>query len=104
MMQQATPILTGAMMRKPFPPQHTGIAPAAAGASSIAIAGPIRLFGVLFVIEAAIVTLALGGCVKEPQPRATVLQQLDTGYTTNNGGGQRYLGNQLNETVTTRVR
>jgi hypothetical protein len=91
-------------MHGPFPPRHTGIVPAAAAASSGAAAGPIRLFEGLLVIAAAIVTLALGGCVQEPQARATVLRELDTGNTSSNGGGQRYLSNQLNETLTTRVR
>lgn len=91
-------------MHEPFPSRHTGIVPAAVAASGGARAGPIRLFEVLLVIAAVIATLALGGCVKEPQPRATVLRGLDTGNTASNGGGQRYLGNQLNETITTRVR
>jgi len=104
MMWQAAPILKDAMMHGPFPPRHTGTVPAAAAASIGARAAPIRRFEGLLVIAAAMATLALGGCVQEPQPRATVLRELDSGYTSSNGGGQRYLGNQLNETITTRVR
>jgi len=89
------------MMRRAFNPNHRGTAP---GASLDAETRTVRLFGPPFAIVALALLLALAGCVKEPQPRATVLRELDSGYTSNNGGGQGYLGNQVNEGITTRVR
>ncbi len=59
------------------------------------------MVGLTGLLLAAIACLA--GCVKEPQPRATVLRELDSGYSSSNGGGQRYLGNQVGVGVTTRV-
>ncbi len=103
-MRQAAPVLKVTIMHEPFPPRHTGIVPAAAAPSGGGRAGTICLFEIPLFIAAAIVTLALGGCVQEPQSRATVLRELDTGNTASSGGGQRYLGNQLNETITTPVR
>ena len=46
----------------------------------------------------------LAGCVQEPQPRATVLRELDSGITSSNGGADRYLGNKVDVGVTSRVR
>ncbi len=60
------------------------------------------MVGLLGLLLAALACLT--GCVKEPQPRTTVLRELDSGYTSSNGGGQGYLGNQVNVGVTTRVR
>ena len=37
------------------------------------------------------------------KPQTTTTPGLDTGITANNGGGQRTLGNTLNQGVTTRV-
>ena len=42
-------------------------------------------------------------CVKEPQLRATVLSELDSGYTSSNGGGQAYPYKQTNAGLATRV-
>ena len=47
--------------------------------------------------------LCMFSCVKEPQLRATVLSELDSGYTSSNGGGQAYPHKQTNAGLATRV-
>ena len=76
---------------------------ATAAASHDAAPRTVRLLGLPLVIAALACLAALAGCVKEPQPRATVLRELDSGYTSSNGGGQAYLRNQVNVGVATRV-
>ncbi len=44
----------------------------------------------------------LAGCAYE-RPQSTTTPGLETGITSNNGGGARSLGNQPNVGVTTRV-
>ena len=91
-------------MRNALDLRYLGLSPTAMAVSShTAIAGARRT-GFPILVAALGATVAIIGCVAEPQPRATVLRELDSGYTSNNGGGQGYLGNQLNETITTRVR
>ena len=81
--------------------RQPGAAPAAA--SHDAAPHTVRLLGLPLVIAALACLAALAGCVKEPQPRATVLRELDSGYTSSNGGGQAYLRNQVNVGLTTRA-
>ena len=81
--------------------RHPGAVPAAA--SHDAAPRVVRLPGVPLAVAALACLAALAGCVKEPQPRATVLRELDSGYTSSNGGGQAYLRNQVNVGLTTRV-
>ncbi len=88
-------------MRRAFGPNHRGAAPVPAFHE--AETRTVRLFGLPFAIAALALLTALAGCVKEPQSRATVLRELDSGYTSSSGGGQGYLGNQVNEAITTRV-
>ena len=76
---------------------------ASAAASHDAAPHTVRLLSVPLVIAALACLIALAGCVAEPQPRATVLRELDSGYTSSNGGGQAYLRNQVNVGLTTRV-
>lgn len=51
--------------------------------------------------------VALAACTSAERaaekPQSTTSPGLDTGITSNNGGGQRALGNNLNQGVTTRV-
>ena len=76
---------------------------ASAAASHDAAPHTARLLSVPLVAAALACLVALAGCVQEPQPRATVLRELDSGYTSSNGGGQAYLRNQVNVGLTTRV-
>lgn len=77
-------------------------------ATVAAIRGPptcrVHQAGLPLLLAALGVLAALAGCVKEPQPRATVLRELDSGYTSSNGGGMGYLDNQVNVGTTTRVK
>jgi len=61
----------------------------------------LRTFGVP-VIAVALACAALLGCAGE-RPQSTTTPGLETGITSNNGGGQRALGNQPNVGIATRV-
>lgn len=54
------------------------------------------------VIAVAFACTALLGCAGE-RPQSTTTPGLETGITSNNGGGTRALGNQPNVGITTRV-
>ncbi len=60
-----------------------------------------RIFG-LSVIAVALACAALLGCAGE-RPQSTTTPGLETGITSNNGGGQRALSNQPNVGITTRI-
>lgn len=53
-------------------------------------------------IAVALACAALLGCAGE-RPQSARTPGLETGITSNNGGGERALGNQPNVGVTTRV-
>ena len=89
------------MMHEAFGPYQHNVAPAA---SHDADTRTVRLFSLPFAIAALACSAALAGCVKEPQSRATVLRELDSGYTSSNGGGMGYLADQPNVGITTRVK
>ncbi len=61
----------------------------------------LRTFGVP-VLVMALACAALLGCAGE-RPQSTTTPGLETGITSNSGGGQRAMGNQPNVGVTTRV-
>ena len=54
------------------------------------------------IVAVALACAALLGCAGE-RPQSTTTPGLETGITSNNGGGQRALGNQPNVGFTTRV-
>jgi hypothetical protein len=62
----------------------------------------LRAFG-LPALAVALACAALMGCAGE-RPQSTTTPGLETGITSNNGGGQRALGNQVNESITVRTR
>ncbi len=86
-----------------FRPHHHGSVPGLMAVPYASTTGTAHLFSLPPVVAALTLLTALAGCVEEPQSRATVLRELDTGYTSSNGGGERYLGNQVNVGITTRV-
>jgi hypothetical protein len=61
----------------------------------------LRIFGVP-VLVMALACAVLLGCAGE-RPQSATTPGLETGITSNNGGGERALGNQPNVGVTTRV-
>lgn len=52
----------------------------------------------------ALLCLALAACSGAERPQSTVSPQLNSGVTSNNGGGSRALNNNQNMGVTTPVR
>ncbi len=77
----------------------------ASGAAAVphpARADMLRTFG-LPVLAVALACAALMGCAGE-LPQSTTTPGLETGITSSNGGGQRALGNQVNESITFRTR
>lgn len=62
----------------------------------------LRTFG-LPALAVALACAALMGCTGE-RPQSATTPGLETGITSNNGGGQRALGNQVNESITVRTR
>jgi len=75
--------------------------------STAAVAHPaqadmLRTFG-LPVLAVALACAALMGCAGE-LPQSTTTPVLETGIASSNGGGQRVLGNQVNESITFRTR
>ncbi len=77
--------------------------PAYAKAATLrpARADVLRNFG-MPGLAVALASAALLGCAGE-RPQSTTTPGLETGITSNNGGGQRALGNQPNVGITTRV-
>jgi len=65
-------------------------------------ADSLRTFG-LPALTVALACAALMGCAGE-RPQSTTTPGLETGITSSNGGGQRALGNQVNESITVRTR
>ena len=55
------------------------------------------------VLMAAALAFALSACAGQTGPAGTVSPQLDSGVTSNNGGGARTLGNNPGVSITTRV-
>jgi len=72
-----------------------------AAALHLVWADVLRTFG-MPVLAVALACAALLGCAGE-RPQSATTPGLETGITSNNGGGERALGNQPNIGITTRV-